>query len=317
MIRQQAFIGGGKMLKGGLHCHTTRSDGQLSPADTIRLHKEHGYDFLALTDHRKYNYENFAPEIEMTIVPGMEFDTHSLPVEDGFRVFHSVCIGPEKENGNPYEQDQLFESARVTCQEEYQPYLDQLHADKQLTIYCHPEWSGTPARYFEKLKGNFAMELWNTGCVMDNDMDKDAPYWDELLGQGIRIYGVATDDGHQPHQHCGGWVMVNAENNVSSILSALENGAFYSSCGPEIFDFYVEDGIAYIKCSEVKMIRMHSERHPTQIYRLDGRLDEFAYRSENGALIGAAFNVRDLSYTRISIIDKDGRLAWTNPIWLK
>lgn len=38
MIRQQAFGGKGKMLKGGLHCHTTRSDGKCSPEEVIRLH---------------------------------------------------------------------------------------------------------------------------------------------------------------------------------------------------------------------------------------------------------------------------------------
>ena len=67
MKRQQAFGGSEKLLKGGLHCHTRRSDGAGDPADVIRLHYENGYDFLALTDHRYYNYENFAPETPITI----------------------------------------------------------------------------------------------------------------------------------------------------------------------------------------------------------------------------------------------------------
>ena len=75
---------------------------------------------------------------------------------------------------------------------EYQVHLDDIHAKKNLTIYCHPEWSSTPARYFEKMQGNFAMEIWNSGCAIEDDMDIDAAYWDELLGQGIRIFGVAT-----------------------------------------------------------------------------------------------------------------------------
>ena len=62
MIRQAAFTGNARLLKGGLHCHTTRSDGRGTPEEVIRLHAEHGYDFLAITDHRKYNYRNFAPE---------------------------------------------------------------------------------------------------------------------------------------------------------------------------------------------------------------------------------------------------------------
>ena len=256
MIRQQAFAGEEKMLKGGLHCHTTRSDGAGSPDEVIRYHHQHGYEFLAITDHRIYNYKNYAPDVPITIIPGMEMDA-SFDVGQGFRCFHVVCIGPERDNGNGYEQDQRLESGKADNQEEFQPYLDDIHEKGNLTIYCHPEWSSTPARYFENLKGNFAMEIWNTGCAMENEMDRDAAYWDELLGQGKVIYGVATDDGHPMRQHCKGWVMVRAENTISSILEALKNGAFYSSCGPEIHDFYVEDGKAVIKCSPAARIRLH------------------------------------------------------------
>lgn len=313
MLRQQAFIEKNKMLKGGLHTHTTRSDGKLTPEEVIKLFKANGYDFLAITDHRNYNFKDFAPEEGLTIIPGMEFDNGLIKVEGGgFRCFHTVCIGPAKEDGNGYEQDEKLTSAVAPTQEEYQPHLDEIHAKKNLTMYCHPEWSSTPARYFEKLKGNFAMEIWNSGCAIEDDMDTDAAYWDELLGQGIRIFGAATDDGHQPYQHCKGWVMVNAENNISAILKALEEGAFYSSCGPEIYDFYVdeENGKAYIECSAVTKIRLHCDGHPTQIKR-----------SAEGNLTRAEFNLKDWSgaynYARITVIDKDGKYAWTNPIFLK
>ena len=69
------------------------------------------------------------------------------------------------------------------------------------------------------------MEVWNTGCAVENEMDTNAAYWDELLIQGQRIFGVATDDGHPMNQHCKGWVMVNSENNVNAILDALKAGA--------------------------------------------------------------------------------------------
>ena len=91
MLRQQAFIGKNKMLKGNLHCHTTRSDGAMTPEDVIRLFKKNGYDFLAITDHRKYNYKNFAPEEGLTIIPGMEFD-NAFDHGNGVRFFHTVCI---------------------------------------------------------------------------------------------------------------------------------------------------------------------------------------------------------------------------------
>ena len=310
MIRQQAFENKGvRMLKGGLHCHTTRSDGAGDPADVIRLHAENGYDFLAITDHRRYNFENFAPDAGVTIVPGMEFDD-TFEHGHGFRCWHTVCLGPEKSAGNPYDQDQRFASGTARTQEEYQPYLDSFHENGQLTILCHPEWSSTPARYFERLKGNFAMEIWNSGSVIEDDMDADASYWDELLGQDICIFGVATDDGHGMHQHCKGWVRVAAENNVAAILAALREGRFYSSCGPEIYDFYVDGDKAVVECSSAVKVRFHADGHPTRIVRAaDGAL-QHAEIDISGGWVGP------YKYVRAVVIDASGRYAWSNPIFL-
>lgn len=308
MKRQQAFTVKRKMLKGGLHCHTTRSDGKVAPDEVIRLHKKNGYDFLAITDHRNYNYINYAPETGITIIPGMEFD-NTIDRGYGCRHFHTVCIGPAKEDGNKFEQDVVLSPGKAADQFEYQSFLDEAHENKNLTIYCHPEWSTTPAKYFEKQKGNFAMEIWNSGSAINCDMDTDAAYWDELLGQSIKIYGVATDDGHALNEHCNGWVMVNAENNVNDILRALKAGEFYSSCGPEIYDFYVDDATAVIECSAVAKIRLQSDKHPTRMVK-----------SEDGSLTRAEFDLKHWAgpylYIRFTVIDKDGNKAWTNPIYL-
>lgn len=309
MKQQQAFTDNTKMLKGGLHCHTTRSDGRGTPEDVIRLHYSNGYDFLALTDHRFYNYKNFAPDVPMTIIPGMEFD-NTFTWDRGFRCFHIVCVGPARENGNGYEQDERVSSGTAKDQDEFQPYLDKIHSKNNLTIYCHPEWSSTPARYFDKLEGNFAMEIWNSGCAMENHMDTDAAYWDEILDQDKLIYGVATDDGHGMECHCKGWVMVNSENNIDSILAALKDGKFYSSCGPEIYNFYVDGDTAYVDCSPASVVRLHGGMHPTRLeISRDGSLThaEFKIGSENWQ--------GEYKYIRATVIDKDGKHAWTNPIF--
>lgn len=39
---------------GDLHMHTMRSDGRQSPAVVAANYRKHGYDFLAITDHRRY-----------------------------------------------------------------------------------------------------------------------------------------------------------------------------------------------------------------------------------------------------------------------
>ena len=306
MKRQAAFTGENKLLKGALHCHTTRSDGADDPADVIAYYHEHGFDFMALTDHRFYNYRNFS-DVPMTIVPGMEMD-RNLP-GPGVHCHHIVCLGPAREDGNGFAQDQRFPSGRYERPEQTQEMLDWLHGNNNLTIYCHPEWSGTPAREFEMLKGNFAMEIWNSGCAIEDGLDTNAAYWDELLVQGQRIYGVATDDGHKMSQHCNGWVRVNCENSLNAILSALKNGAFYASCGPEIYDFHVENGEAHIKCSPVAEIQFVHLRFP--YHKVKPGEGETAVTS-------GSVRLRETStpYIRAVVKDVEGRRAWTNPIFL-
>lgn len=306
---QQAFADKEKrFLKGGLHCHTTRSDGRLTPEEAINCAKEHGYDFLAITDHQVYTMQQYAPETGVLTIPGVELG-NDLVKGRGFRCYHTVCLGPTKEDGNGFDHNQRFDWCYAPNAEAYQPYLDEIHQNNNLTILAHPIWSQTSAKYFENLKGNFAMEIWNTGSSIGGD--NDAAYWDEILGQGKVCYGVATDDAHSYKEMCKGWVMVKADKDINSILEALKNGEFYSSCGPEIYDFYIEDGKAIIDCSPVKTIRLQSDMHPTRIEN-----------DEDGNLTHAEFDIEKFwagpyDYVRMSVIDKDGKKAWTNPIFLE
>ena len=105
---------------------------------------------------------------------------------------------------------------------------------------------------------------------------------------------------------------VNSENNVSSILSALENGAFYSSTGPEIFDFYIDDdGYAHVKCSACVKCRF-----------ICGAMRPLVqYGKENGCVFTEMIS-RDpvpdyFPYLRVEVTDMYGRVAWSNPIFLK
>ena len=104
--------------------------------------------------------------------------------------------------------------------------------------------------------------------------------------------------------------MVNCEKDINAILKALEKGEFYSSCGPEIYDFYVEEGKAVIECSPVAKIRLQSDMHPNRMLQ-----------DEEGNMTYAEFDIANYwagpyDYVRITIEDKEGKRAWTNPIFL-
>lgn len=65
-------------FRGDLHMHTFRSDGHQSPAVVAAEYRKNGYDFLAMTDHRRYYPSLEAIEaykdvpIEYNLVPGEE-----------------------------------------------------------------------------------------------------------------------------------------------------------------------------------------------------------------------------------------------------
>lgn len=307
-IQQAAFSTDRPFLKGALHVHTTRSDGRGTPEEVIRLHHANGYRFMALTDHNLFNHNNLCPDVPMTILTGIERD-FALPgrAADKPHCVHIVGLGVPGDERLPEQDFHPEWAGRGESCADAQPMIDQMHAWGLATFYAHPEWSGTAYRDFGVLRGNFAMELWNSGCVIENDLDNHAAYWDEALDDGQQLWGVAVDDGHAMDHHCHGWVMVAAKDDPASILAALQNGEFYASCGPELHNFYVEDGVAHVECSEAASIQFVSLRHPLPCHRAgDGTLTHASCKLPEG-----------LRYIRAVIKDAQGRQAWTNPIFLR
>ena len=300
ILRQAAFETPGTFLKGGLHCHTTLSDGNGSPASTVRHHGHMGYDFLAITDHRRYNFTNFAPDSGVLILPGMEADRYLDGC--GMPVAHIVALGPVEGNGYTDGQEVFYEKGGTAAQ--CQDMLDDIAAAGNLAVWAHPTWSGNSVEELLALDGFQMIEIWNTGTELVWGFSDRGYHWDALLHAGRKIYGVAADDGHALQENGFGFVRVKAEKNVPSILQALKNGAFYASCGPEIYDFYVEDGWACIHCSEVDQIILRNYSAPHRMLSQPG-------------MTAGQIKIRDCctDYIRMEVVDSQGRRGWTNPIF--
>ncbi len=94
---------------GDLHLHSTMSDGDESPEVVCANYRAYGYDFLAITDHRRYypslHAINFYKDVptELNLVPGEEVQ---LPprVNAGPLDPHTVSFGAD------YSVNQLIES---------------------------------------------------------------------------------------------------------------------------------------------------------------------------------------------------------------
>ena len=67
MKRKHLISQEGTFYKANLHCHTTLSDGAMTPAQIKEMYVRHGYSVVAYTDHNIYKYheelqdENFIP----------------------------------------------------------------------------------------------------------------------------------------------------------------------------------------------------------------------------------------------------------------
>lgn len=70
----------GKEFRADLHCHTTCSDGSLSPTELVKLAKEVGLSGLAITDHDSISaYSSAIPvarEMGLELISGIEFSAH-------------------------------------------------------------------------------------------------------------------------------------------------------------------------------------------------------------------------------------------------
>lgn len=289
--------------KGNLHSHSTVSDGRLSPEELVKVYYEKGYNFLALTDHSIYSYWKELGREDFIIIPGVEIaiDEISRP-----RCYHFVGIS--KFFSGKDKKERISEIC-WTGPESIQKVINTLRDKGMVVFLCHPIWSRTEFEDFKNLDGYFGVEVYNNGCEVDNRTGFSTVYWDSLLRRGKKIWGIAVDDNHNNiDDSLGGWVVVNAPRlTASDIIDALIEGRFYSSTGPSIYDFVVEDREAFVECSKVKAIHFVT---------YESRGKSF-YAKDNGYLSSARFRLSGKElYVRVECIDENGKIAWTNPIFL-
>ena len=118
---------------------------------------------------------------------------------------------------------------------------------------------------------------------------------------------VATDDAHfSDPDYFGGWVMVKSNgNSPDSILKSLKEGAFYSSQGPDLVDIEIETGSVEVQSTPVSTVIIQGQGS--------------AYVAQHGqSLVSTQLSLERLKkspWLRVTIIDHNGKRAWSNPIW--
>ncbi|MBR5515201.1 MAG: PHP domain-containing protein [Clostridia bacterium] len=281
---------GNKRYKVALHIHTTLSDGTKTPKEAVKIYKENGYDAIAITDHWNYFSENEIDSVK--IISGCEYNTGAADTAED--VMHIVALGMEND-------PQIHKDA--TRQE----IIDTINISGGLAVLAHPAWSLNTLEDILSLKGFFGTEIYNTVSDVGQSRRGYSGYIvDALANKGVFYPLVAADDVHfyNGEDETKSFVMVKANScSQADLLSALKNGDFYATQGPEIY-LKREGEVMIADCSEVVEINFisNSSYAPDRVITGD-------------SLTHAEYPIKPWEkWIRAEVKDKEGRYAWSNII---
>jgi len=281
-------------FKGNLHTHTTCSDGHASPEEATALYRAAGYDFLAITDHRK----SIAREGEgITLLTGVEYD-YTLAHE----VVHIVGVGLERAS-TPEEDARAMGGSPQTG-------IDVIRSLGGRAILAHPAWSLNGPDTLASLRDVTAAEVFNSVSTApwNGDRGDSSGILDVAAARGCILPMVASDDTHfYDGDQCRAATWINADDcSRESILEALDAGRFFASLGPRFTDISLEDGVLRVACSPVEKIVFYSN-----MPWVGGRS-----RVASGQTDAVYALQPGDTFVRCQITDAEGRSAWTSPIAL-
>lgn len=300
-----------RWFKGNTHTHTLQSDGDSTPEEVARWYRDHGYNFLVLSDHN--------------VRTGVDELNRQLAVRDSFLLIHGEEVTSAFE-GKAIHVNGLDTRQRIgrqqgsSLREILQRSVDAIRAQDAVPHINHPNftWALTPDD-LKSVRNNRLFEIYNGHPMVNNlgggGIDGTEAAWDAILSSGILLYGIAVDDAHH-FKDLGnptlagpgrGWVMVRAaELTPRAILAAMERGEFYASTGVEL------TGCRADATSVTVTVKKESyAKYRIQFVGRHGAVLDEALDSP------ATYRIRgDEGYVRVRVLESNGRIAWCQPAML-
>ncbi len=300
---------GTRWYKGNTHTHTLESDGDSPPEVVARWYRDHGYDFLVLSDHNVFTDPAALEHLvdsTFLLIPGEELTSsfERSPVHvNGLNLPHVV----EARRGS-------------TLVGTVQANVDAVREVEGVPHINHPNFGwALPYEVLAQVRNDRLLEIHNGHPTVHNEGGGDSPgmeeVWDRLLTGGKRIYGIAVDDAHhfqgefsRDRANPGrGWVAVRARAlEPVAIMDALEAGRFYASTGVELDDVVVSPARL-----EVHIRQRGDFKYTTEFIGGGGRV--LARTGANPAVFELAAAE---PYVRARVRDSGGAMAWVQPVWV-
>lgn len=284
----RSFELSGPTYRGALHVHTTYSDGSLSPEECCGRYRALGFDFIFITDHDVWNDHSHLSDSKFKVF-------NSVEVSGSGGREHILALGVQEARG-------IYDTQQV---------IDWINDAGGVPVLCHPQWTRMSLCRALELQDYPLIEVW-IGTSERELVANNVHFWDLLLKEGKRVYGVADDDCHEIQDYGRGFVEVWAEElSEPAILKALREGRFYSSSGPRIHTIQGTEDSIYVRAEE-----------PMQIMVLFG---DGGYFSRKETMLGEMPTVLEYegktspkiqTYARLEMEDRSLRHAWTQPVWL-
>jgi hypothetical protein len=283
-------LASGNWIKAGFHCHSTESDGGLSPEATVERYRELGYRCVCLTDHHR-------------VTPISHLSDAGFLALDG------------TENGGDPDVIGVGSGVAVAAERSLSDRSAALASQGAFTIAAHPTYCAATADVYLACPHLHGMEILNAYCDDAYCNGYATELWDMVLGRGKRIWGVASDDAHlnprKRHYSDAGraWVQVQAaELSRAAVLEALTNGAFYATQGPEFTMLKAAGPTVEFTCTPVAQVR----------WRSFGRSGWVEYATAADGITRASIpdDLGVRGYVRVELVDAAGLRAWSNPFFL-
>ena len=313
-------------FKANLHCHSTNSDGVMTPEEVKMHYKANGYSVVAYTDHEHLIDNSYLNDEEFLAITSCEIAIKDGPAEirpslnHRMKVCHLNLYAKDPKNVDTPCYNPLFdyhgsEEAMAKVYYTCEPY-DRIYshegiseiikiANKNgfLVCYNHPAWSLENAVDYLGYKELWAVEIYNHSSNTSGRFECDIHTYEDFLRSGQKVACLSTDDSHSAKTACGGWVMINADKlDYDTIIDAMENHNLYASMGPVINELYLEDNKAYLTFEKGEYAVMS-----TQGRRVSKKIAE----NPDGENKVEFEILQTDGYIRFDVVDKNGKRANT------
>lgn len=301
--------GGLQWFKGNTHAHTLESDGDSTPEEVTRWYRDHGYNFLVLTDH---NVRASVDALNATVAETGVFTV--IPGEEVTSAFEGKALHV---NGLDT-RETIGRQEGHSAVEVIQRAVDAIRAQEGVPHINHPNFTwALSAEQLAAVKNNKLFEIYNGHPMVNNfgggGIEGTEAAWDAILSSGLILYGIAVDDAHHfkdlgNPKKAGpgrGWIMVRAaELSPRAILTAMERGEFYASTGVELDDYRVSPSAMTVTV----------KKEPYAKYRIQfiGRGGKVLHEALDSP---ATYTFRgDEGYVRARVLESNGWIAWMQPV---